>query len=186
MQTIQFRVHSLSSKTFLFQVIQFRQIILIKKIIKNKYSFCRHSYIPKRVFFFSNNSVLHKYAICPIDTIVSGATTPGQSGPGTYGNEGVPCILQFPTQHHWNLTIRLFRVISWTLCEGVLPLCRSAVGVFKAPSNWAILKLYLLMVNNAFASLPSKSFSLSIIARTFIKMCPHKPHQSFRRNPEII
>ena len=32
--------------------------------------------------------------ILPIDRALSGATTPGQSGPGSDGNEGVLCILQ--------------------------------------------------------------------------------------------
>ena len=40
-------------------------------------------------------------------------------------------------QHHWNLTIRLFSVISKTLVVGVgvLLLCREAVGVFYSPSR---------------------------------------------------
>ena len=33
-------------------------------------------------------------SIWPIDRNLSGATTQGQSGPGSDGNEGVPCILQ--------------------------------------------------------------------------------------------
>ena len=33
-------------------------------------------------------------SICPIDRNLSGATTPGQSGPGSDGNEGVLHILQ--------------------------------------------------------------------------------------------
>ena len=37
-------------------------------------------------------------------------------------------------QHSWNLTIRLFSVISRTLVRGVLPLCRGAVSVFYSPS----------------------------------------------------
>ena len=45
------------------------------------------------------------------------------------------CNLHSPKlQHYWNLTIRLFRVISRTLFERVvLPLCREAVGVFYTP-----------------------------------------------------
>ena len=31
-------------------------------------------------------------SIRPIDRTLSDATTSGQSGPGSYGNEGVPCI----------------------------------------------------------------------------------------------
>ena len=37
--------------------------------------------------------------------------------------------------HYWNLTIRLFSVITRTLVGGVLPLCRGAVGVFYSPSQ---------------------------------------------------
>ena len=38
-------------------------------------------------------------------------------------------------QHYWNLIIRLLSVISRTLTEGVLSLCREAVGVFYSPSR---------------------------------------------------
>ena len=66
-----------------------------------------------------NNSTCHLFAhslnenrsIWPIDRILSGATTPDQSGPGSNGNEaGTPYSPKF--QHYWSLTIRLFRVIS--------------------------------------------------------------------------
>ena len=62
-----------------------------------------------------------------IDRSLSGPTAPSQSGPGSDGNKEV---LRIP-QHHWNLTIRLFSVISRTLVEGVLPLCKGAVDVFN-------------------------------------------------------
>ena len=48
-------------------------------------------------------------SIWPIDSILSGATTPGLSGPGNDGNEGVLCIPR-SSSIHWNLTIRLFSV----------------------------------------------------------------------------
>ena len=57
---------------------------------------------------------------------LSGATTLGQSGPGSDANEGVL------------LTIRLFSVIYRTLIAGrgvFSPLCRKAVGVFYSPSQ---------------------------------------------------
>ena len=73
-------------------------------------------------------------SIWPIDRALLGVTTPGHSGPGSDGNEG---ILRIPPklQHFWNLTIRLFSVISRTVIGGgeVLPLCREAVGVFYRP-----------------------------------------------------
>ena len=49
---------------------------------------------------YSNSSVSHKYAVIsiyPIDRALSGATTPGQSGPGSNGNEGVLRISQGPS-----------------------------------------------------------------------------------------
>ena len=50
---------------------------------------------------------------------LSGATMPGQSGPGIDGNEGVLCIPQ-SSSITGNLTIGLFSVISWTLIGGGL------------------------------------------------------------------
>ena len=57
------------SKTFLFQAIQLSQTIL---------------------FSISIQLVLFK----PIDRALSGANIPGESGPGSNGNEGVLCIPQ--------------------------------------------------------------------------------------------
>ena len=37
-------------------------------------------------------------------------------------------------QHHWNLAIRLFSVISRTLDGFFLPLCRDEISVFNSPS----------------------------------------------------
>ena len=61
-------VYSLS-KTFLFQAIQFRQIVQFS--ISTQFS-----------------------SIQPIDRALSGTTTPGHSEPGCNGNEGVPHIPQ--------------------------------------------------------------------------------------------
>ena len=80
-QTIRFCIstqfeckYSLIEKTFLFQAIQFSQTVLIKTIqfsMSMKFSY-----------------------IQPIDRALSGATTPGQSRPGSDGNKGVLCIPQ--------------------------------------------------------------------------------------------
>ena len=54
-------------------------------------------------------------SIWPINRSLSGATTPGQSGSRSDSDDGI----HFPKiQHYWNLTIRLFSVISRTLVEG--------------------------------------------------------------------
>ena len=85
------------SKTFLFQVIQFSQTVLIQTIqfgISTQFSF-----------------------IWLIDRALSGATIPGQSEPGSNGNEGVLHV-PLKRQHHWNLSIRLFSVINRTLVGG--------------------------------------------------------------------
>ena len=56
-------------------------------------------------------------SIWPIDRALSGATTPGQSGPGSNGNEwGAPHSPKL--KHDWNPTIRLFSVISRTFVGG--------------------------------------------------------------------
>ena len=50
------------------------------------------SYIPiaeRKCIWFIPSSSTHFSSICPIDRTLSGATTPGQSGPGCDGNEGV-------------------------------------------------------------------------------------------------
>ena len=66
--------------------------------------------------------------------ILSGATTPGQSGSGSNGSEGV---FRIPTAHglepHHQMQCS---VLSKTLVgEDVLPLCRDAVGVFYTPNR---------------------------------------------------
>ena len=72
---------SLSNNSVLFGIIQFSISILLK---------CQNCSI-------SSNSVLHKEkinSIWPIDKAISDATTPGQSGPGSDGNQGVLRIPQ--------------------------------------------------------------------------------------------
>ena len=73
-------------------------------------------------------------SIWPIAMTLSSATTPGQSGPRSDGNEGV---LYIPPKLHyyWSFTIRLFNVISRTL-----------VGRWLTPlqkCSWCILQLLL-------------------------------------------
>ena len=69
-------------------------------------------------------------SIWSIDRTLSGATTPGQSEPGSDGNDRVFCILQSsnitgtsPSDCHIQNT-----------CWGRLSLCRDAVRVFYTPS----------------------------------------------------
>ena len=94
---------------FLFQTIQFSQTVLIQTI---QFSICMH---------FSS--------IQPIDRALLVATIPGQSGPGSNGNEGVLHISQSPSITGASLS---YCLVSFPghLLGGVLPLCRDAFGVW--------------------------------------------------------
>ena len=69
-------------------------------------------------------------------TKLSGASTLGQSGPGSNSNEG--CTLHFlKLQHYWNLTIRLFNVISRTFVgRGSYPSAEMQSVYSTASANW--------------------------------------------------
>ena len=69
----------------------------------------------------------------PIDRTQSGATTPGQSRPGSDGNAGVPHIPRNSSVTGTSLSDGLVSYPEHSL-EGVFPLCREAVGVFYGPS----------------------------------------------------
>ena len=74
-----------------------------------------------------------------MDRALSGATTPGQSGPGSDDNEGVLCIPQSPSITGTSPSDCL---VSYPghLLVGVLLLCSGAVSVSvysTAPANWA-------------------------------------------------
>ena len=93
------------SETFLFQAIQFNQTIQ-----------------------FSVRSIQ------PIDKALSGATTPGQSGPGSNGNEGVFRIPQSPSITGTLPSDCLVSYRGHSFGRGLTP-CRGTVGVFYSPSR---------------------------------------------------
>ena len=70
----------------------------------------------------------------PIDRALSDATIPGHTGPGSNGNEGVLCIPQSSsitgTSPSDCLVSYPGNLLGW---GGVLPFCKSAVGVFYSP-----------------------------------------------------
>ena len=68
-------------------------------------------------------------SIWPIDRALSGATTLGQSGPGSDGNEGVLCIPQSSSITEASPSDCLASYTGFQLGV-VLPLCRDAIGVF--------------------------------------------------------
>ena len=67
-------------------------------------------------------------SIWPIDRTLSGATTPGHSGPEKDAIEGVLCIAGASPS---------YRLMSYPghSYEGILPLCRDAVSVFYNPRS---------------------------------------------------
>ena len=74
-------------------------------------------------------------SIQPVDRALSSATTPGQSGPGSDGNEGVLCIPQSSSIAGTSPSDCLVSYQGHSLLVvGVLSLCREAVGVFYSPS----------------------------------------------------
>ena len=74
-------------------------------------------------------------SIWPIDRILSGATTPGQSGPGSDCNEGVLHIPQSSSITGTSPSDCLVSYPEHLLSGGVLSLCRDAVSVFYSPSQ---------------------------------------------------
>ena len=102
------------SKNFLFQAIQFTQTIQ---------------------FSISMLLVLFNPQMGPL----SGATTPGHSGPESNGKKGVLRTPQSSSIAGTSPSDCLVSYLGHSL-GGVLPLCREAVGVFYSPSRLGNLK----------------------------------------------
>ena len=75
-------------------------------------------------------------SIWSIDRTLSGATIPGQSEPGSNGNEGVLCIPQGSsiTETSPSDCLMSYPDTCWEVGV-VLPLCREVGGVFYSPSQ---------------------------------------------------
>ena len=92
----------LNVKIVLFQTIQFRISTHFKcqTVLFDQFNCQKHFYLSYSVYSNSsnsNNSVLHKYTVSsikPIDRALSGATTPGQSGPVSDGMKRFAAFLQ--------------------------------------------------------------------------------------------
>ena len=89
------------SKTFPFQIIQFsistqfryKYSLIVKNILFQAIQFSQTVLIEIIQFSIS----MQFSSIKPIDRALSGATTPGQGGPGSNGHEVVLCIPQSPS-----------------------------------------------------------------------------------------
>ena len=68
--------------------------------------------------------------ILPIQRTPSGATIPGQSEPGSFGNDGVLHITQSSSNAEASPSNYFVLYPGHSLGGGVLPICRDAVDVF--------------------------------------------------------
>ena len=77
---------------------------------------------------------------------LSGATTLGQSGPGSDGTEGV---LRIPQSSSITGTSPSNCLVSYTVYSlwGILPLCRGAVSVFYSPSQLGNVKIVKVLIS---------------------------------------
>ena len=79
-------------------------------------------------------------SIWPIGSTLSGATTPGQSGPGRDGNEGILCI---PQSFSITGTSPSDSLVPYSghFLGGGLTTCREAVSLFYSPSQQGKFKM---------------------------------------------
>ena len=85
-----------------------------------------------------NSSIWH------IDRILSGTTTPGQSGPWSDGSDGLLSIPQSSSITEASPSDCLVSNPGHSLGAGVLPLCMDAVSLFYSPSQLSLTNLEAL------------------------------------------
>ena len=121
---------------FLFQVIQFSQTALIQTIQFSISIVFVYTRLNTKQFFLTTQFCISTQfgSIWPLDMTLSGATTPGQTVPGSDGNEGVLCIRQSSSITGTSPSDRLVSYLGHSLV-GVLLFCRKAVGVFYSRSR---------------------------------------------------
>ena len=96
-------------------------------------------------------------SIWPIDRTLSGATTPGQSGPGSDSNEGVLCIPESSSITGTSLSDCLVLYSGHSLGESYSSVEMQSLGSI-APANWAkygfdfALYIYIYIYNGQMKS----------------------------------
>ena len=119
--------------------------------------------------------------IWPIDRVLSGATTPGQSGPGSNRKEGgsthSPKLL-----HYWSLIISLFSVISRIVivceCGGFYPSAEMRSVYSTSLANWVqqqfgdLLNIMMIIKGNR-----KFKFKIRLFVFHFVLM-PLEKHES--------
>ena len=125
----------LNDQTVLFQTIQFS----ISTLFKCQLVLCLTIQSSINYVFALILNVKQFY--WPIDKTLSSATILGLSGPGSIGNEEIPCISQSSCITGTSPSDCLMSYAGHSLA-GVLPLGRDAVGVFYSPpADWACIHI---------------------------------------------
>ena len=137
------RARSLTIKTILFQTIQFS---IQKQFHLKQFSLVKVRSLNVKAVLFQTIQFRISAQFSSIwltDRTLSGATTPGQSGPGSDGNEEV---LPPKLQHYWDLNIRYFKVISRILIRGFCPSAGNQSVYSTAPTDRANLHIVILIL----------------------------------------
>ena len=110
-------------------------------------------------------------SIWPIDKTLSGATTLGESRPGSNSNEGIFCIPQSCKARASPSDCLMLYI--WG--QGVLPFCIDAVGIFYSPSQLGYSLFWHPLSLGNFKSLSFLAYgncwcSLTVFTYFFISM----------------
>ena len=128
------------SKTLLFQTIQFsvqKQFHFKRFSLAYVRSLNLKTYLFQAIQFSISTQFI---SIWLIDRTLLGATTPGQSGPGNDGNEGVLCITRRSNITRTSPSDCLVSYLGSSFRWWVLPLCREQVCILQPqPTGQKIL-----------------------------------------------
>ena len=129
------------SKTVLFLTIQFRKY---KQFHSKEFNlaYIRSLNVKTVLFQAIQFSISTQFSsVWPINRTLSGATTPGQSEPGTDGNEGVLHILQSSSITGHSLSDCLVSYAEHSLGVGSYPSIGKQSVYSATPTDWAIITL---------------------------------------------
>ena len=140
------QVHSLS-ETFLFQIIQFCQTVVIQTIQFSLSIVFVHTHLNVKIVLFQVilfNISMQFSSIWPIDRTLSGATTPGPSGPESDGNERVIHIPQSSSITGASSSDCLVSYHRTLMGESLTPLQRSSQCILQIqPTGQMCVYIYI-------------------------------------------
>ena len=131
------------SETFLFQAIQFSQV-LIQTIQLSISTVFVHTQLNVKIVLFQaiQFSISMQFSsIWPMDRTLSGATTLSQNGTGSNGNEEVHCIPQISNITGTSPSDCLESYPRHSLQGGCYPTAEMQSVYSTAPVDWAIMSL---------------------------------------------